>query len=151
MALQKVSDKRFGSNGIGLGESIPIDHPHLFGFDKLLYALSVFGANGKIILNDYHTAVNAEALVGILGFKDVDDVIHKVHETELGLFGSMPPLSVPVGTADNVHRILFVTHFLSSLFAFCVRKQVFFPVRQNNRKATFPMRNIRTYYKEKLC
>ena len=115
MTLKKVTNQRFGSNGVGLGQGIPVDHPHFLGFDKLLYALLVFGTDSQIILNDYHTAVDAETLIGILGFKDVDDVIHKIHKTKLG---SMSPFSVPVGTADNVHRILFVTHFLSSFFAF---------------------------------
>jgi len=147
MTLEKVTNQRLGSNRVGLGQGVPVDHPHFLGFDKLLYALLVFGTDSQIILNDYHAAVDAEALIGILGFKDVDDVVHKVHKTELGLLGSMSPFSVPVGTADNMHRILFVTHFLSSLFAFrpaCGNDPA--RMKRENFRGLTPARNIQMYY-----
>ena len=76
VTLEQVTYQRLRCHRVGFGQGIPVYNPHFLGFYELLYTLSVLGTNGQIVLNNYHTAVYAEAFIRVLGLKDVDDVIH---------------------------------------------------------------------------
>ena len=113
VTFQQVTNQRFGSNGVGFRQGVPVNHQNFLFLYQFFDTFPIFRTYFQVVFDYDGTAVYTEAFVIGFGFQHIDNVVHQIAQAEFGLFRSVTPFTVPVRTTDNVHGILFAHSFSS--------------------------------------
>ena len=87
MPEEQVADERFGRDGVGFRQGVPVDDEQPLVRNQLFDAVAVFGTDGEIIFQYNGAAVHAEVFVLRFGLQKMNDIVHQICEPELALLG----------------------------------------------------------------